>query len=127
MQPRITSPAMSVPGALDALLALSNAANEAASRAGVPRTTIDLVHQRASQINHCAVCLDLACRSARKHGEEIDDRLLTLAAWRETAYFNDGERAALALTEAATRLSDRDDPVPDAIWNEAAKHYDEPA
>ena len=127
MQPRITSPAMSAPGALDALLALSHAANEAASQAGVPRTTIDLVHLRASQINHCAVCLDLSCRYARKHGEALDDRVLTLAAWRETAYFDDAERAALALTEAATRLSDRENPVPDQIWDEAAKHYDEPA
>ena len=127
MQPRITSPAMSVPGALDALLALSNAANDATRQAGVPQTTIELVQHRASQINHCAVCLDLACRSARKHGEQLDDRLLMLAAWRETAYFDDAERAALALTEAATRLGDRENAVPDEIWNEAAKHYGEPA
>ena len=50
-----------------------------------------------------------------------------MAAWREAPYFTDAERAALALTEAVTRLSDRADPVPDAIWDEAARHYDEPA
>jgi AhpD family alkylhydroperoxidase len=126
-QPRITSPALSVPGALDALLALSNVATDAASNAGLPRSTVELVHQRVSQINHCAVCIDLACRTAKKHGEALDDRLATLPAWRETAYFDDAERAALALAEAATRLADRDDPVPDEVWNEAAKHYDEPA
>jgi alkylhydroperoxidase family enzyme len=56
---------------------------------------------------------------------EADDRLFTLAAWREAPYFTDAERAALALTEAVTRLSDRADPVPDQIWDEAARHYDE--
>src|SRR5262245_25056658 len=107
---------MSVPGALEALLALSKAANDAVSQAGVPRTTIALVHHRASQINRCAVRLDLACRAARKHGQRMDDRLVTLVAWQETGYFDDAERAALALTEAATRLSDRESPVPDEIW-----------
>lgn len=48
-----------------------------------------------------------------------------MAAWREAPYFTDAERAALALTEAATRLADQADPVPDAIWDEAAKHFDE--
>ena len=48
-----------------------------------------------------------------------------MAAWRETPYFTDAERAALALTEAVTRLSDRPDPVPDDVWDEAARHYDE--
>lgn len=126
MRPRITSPALSVPGVLDALQALSKAANEAASQAGLPRSTFDLVSLRASQINGCAVCLDMHSRAVEKAGE-VDGRLFTLAAWREAPYFSDAERAALALTEAATRLSDRADPVPDEIWNEAAKHYDEPA
>jgi alkylhydroperoxidase family enzyme len=65
-------------------------------------------------------------RIARKAGE-TDERLFGLAAWRDTPYFTDAERAALALTEAVTRLSDRADPVPDEIWNEAARHYAEPA
>ena len=60
-----------------------------------------------------------------KRGGESDERLFAVAAWRDAPYFTDAERAALALTEAVTRLSDREDPVPDAIWEEAARHYDE--
>ena len=58
---------------------------------------------------------------------ETDERIFAVAAWREAPYFTDAERAALALAEAVTRLSDRTDPVPDAVWDEAARHYDEPA
>jgi AhpD family alkylhydroperoxidase len=126
MQSRMTSPALGVPGVLDALQALSKAADEAASKAGLPQSTIDLVSLRASQINGCAVCLDMHSRAAKKAGE-TDERLFTLAAWRETPYFSDAERAALALTEAGTRLADRADPVPDEVFDEAAKHYDEQA
>ena len=126
MRPRIENPALSVPGAFDALQALSKAANVAARQAGLPRATIDLMSLRASQINGCAVCLDMHARAAKK-AREKDERLSTLAAWREAPYFSDAERAALAPTEAATRLSDRTDPVPDEIWSEAAKHYDEGA
>jgi alkylhydroperoxidase family enzyme len=61
---------------------------------------------------------------ARKAGE-TDERLFAVAAWRDTPYFTDAERAALALTEALTRISDRADPVPDAIWNDADKQFDE--
>jgi AhpD family alkylhydroperoxidase len=126
MKPRITNPAFSVPGVIDALQALSKAANEAANEAGLARSTIDLVSLRASQINGCTVCLDMHSRAAKKSGE-TDERLFTMAGWRDAPYFSEAERAALALTEAATRLSDRTDPVPDEIWNEAAKHYDEQA
>jgi AhpD family alkylhydroperoxidase len=115
-----------VPGVLDALQALSNAASAAASHADLPRTTVDLVSLRASQINGCAVRLDMHPRTAKKAGEK-EERLFTLAAWREAPSFSDAERAALALTEAATRLSHRADAVPGEIWNEAAKHYDERA
>ena len=62
--------------------------------------------------------------SARKAGES-DDRIATVAAWREAPFFTDAERAALALAEAVTRLADRPDPVPDQIWDDAADHYDE--
>jgi alkylhydroperoxidase family enzyme len=72
------------------------------------------------------VCVDMHPRMLKKAGE-TDERLFALAAWREAPYFSDAERAALALTEAATRLSDRADPVPDEIWDEAARHYDEKA
>jgi AhpD family alkylhydroperoxidase len=126
MQPRMTSPALSVPGVAEALQALSKAANDAAEAAGIPRSTIELVGLRASQINGCAVCLDMHGRGARKEGE-TDDRLFTLAAWREAPYFTEAERAALALTEAGTRLADRSEPIPESVFDEAAKHFEAPA
>ena len=107
---------------MEALQALGKAAH----KAGVPTETIDLVHLRASQINGCSVCVDMHARDLRKAGES-DERIFAVAAWRETPYYTDAERAALALAEAMTRLSDRPDPVPDDVWDEAARHYDEPA
>jgi alkylhydroperoxidase family enzyme len=65
-------------------------------------------------------------RELKKAGEK-DERVFAVSAWRETPYFTEPERAALALAEAATRLNDRSDPVPDDVWNEAASHYDEKA
>jgi AhpD family alkylhydroperoxidase len=90
----------------------------------VPPATLALVELRASQINGCSVCVDMHWRLMRKAGE-TDDRLLAVAAWRHVPYFTAAERAALALAEAVTRLADREDPVPDAVWDEAARHYDE--
>jgi len=124
MPSRIESPALSLTGVLDALQSLGQAADQAASEAGLPRTTVDLVSLRASQINGCAVCLDMHTRGAKKAGE-TDERLSTLVAWRDAPYFTEAERAALALTEAGTRLADRADPVPDAVFDEAARHYNE--
>jgi AhpD family alkylhydroperoxidase len=121
MQARIKNPALSVPGALEALQKLG----ALASSAGIPETTIYMVHLRASQINGCSVCVDLHSRELEQAGES-SERIHTVAAWRETPYFSDGERAALALTEAATRLADRPDPVPDEVWDEAARQYTEP-
>jgi AhpD family alkylhydroperoxidase len=120
MQARIENPAMSVPGALEALQKLG----ASATTAGIPETTLYLVHLRASQINGCSVCVDIHSREL-EHAGESSERILTVAAWRETPYFSDAERAALALTEAATRLADRPDPVPDEVWDEAARHYSE--
>jgi AhpD family alkylhydroperoxidase len=120
MQARMTNPAMIFPKAIEALLALS----KASETPGVPARTLELVHLRASQINGCSVCLDLHSAMAKSLGE-TDERLFTLAGWRDTPYFTDAERAALALTEAVTRLSDRSDPVSDEVWNEAVRHYDE--
>jgi AhpD family alkylhydroperoxidase len=113
---------MTIPGAMEALQALWTAAKSG----GVPQRTLELVNLRASQINGCGVCVVMHPRIAKKLGE-TDERLFAVAAWREAPYFTDAERAALALTEAATRLSDRADPVPDEIWDEAARHYDEKA
>jgi AhpD family alkylhydroperoxidase len=92
---------------------------------GVPRSTLHLIEVRASQINGCAFCLDMHNHDAKREGE-TDERLFAVAAWREAPYFTDAERAALALTEAATRLADSERGVPDDVWEEAAKHYDEP-
>ena len=121
MQARIKNPAMSVPGALEALQKLG----ASASTAGIPETTLYMVHLRASQINGCSVCVDIHSREL-EHAGESSERIHTIAAWRETPYFSDAERAALALTEAATRLADRPDPVPDEVWDEAARHFSEP-
>ena len=91
---------------------------------GVPRETLELVHLRASQINGCSACVDAGATTSANAGVS-QEKLLTLAAWYENPLFDDAERAALALTEAATRLSDRPGAVTDEIWAEAAKHYDE--
>jgi AhpD family alkylhydroperoxidase len=120
MQPRMKNPAMVIPEAMQAIQAL----NAATQKGGVPEATLALVHLRASQINGCSPCVLSGTSHARKAGE-TDDRLATVAAWRDAPFFTDAERAALALTEAVTRLADRPDPVPDVIWDEAAKHYDE--
>ena len=122
MQPRMKNPAMIVLDAVQALLALG----ASAEKGGVPSRTLGLVHLRASQINGCSLCVDMHPRLLKKAGE-TDERLFALAAWRDAPYFSDAERAALALTEAVTRLSDRADPVPDEIWEQAARHYDERA
>src|SRR5215468_7107487 len=102
MQPqlRITSPVGLFPDAMKALYALS----AASEKAGVPAKTIGLIHLRASQINGCSVCVDMHWRLAK--AEETEERLFAVGAWRDTPYFTDAERAALALTEAVTRLSD---------------------
>ena len=91
---------------------------------GLPREIVELVHLRASQINGCSACVNAGVRSAGQGGVSTE-KLLTVAAWYENPLFDDAERAALALTEAVTRLSDRTDPVPDAVWDEAAKYYGE--
>ncbi|MBV8933599.1 MAG: carboxymuconolactone decarboxylase family protein [Kutzneria sp.] len=122
MRARMGNPALTVPDAMQALQALGTATE----RTGMPETTLHLVHLRASQINGCSVCVDMHSRLAKKTGE-TDQRLLAVAAWRDAPFFTDAERAALALAEAATRLSDREDPVPDQVWEEAARHYTEPA
>lgn len=119
---RMTNPAMVLPDAMRALLALGKAAN----KGGVPPRTVLLVQLRASQINGCSYCVDMHARDLKKAGE-TDERIFAVSAWREALYFTDAERAALALAEAATRLSDRADAVSDEIWEEAARHYDEQA
>lgn len=122
MQARMNNPALVVPGAMQAFQALG----ELTQNGSVPPKTLELVNLRASQINGCGVCAVQHPRLARKLGE-TDERLFAVTAWRDAPYFSDAERAALALTEAVTRLCDQADPVPDAIWDETARHYDEQA
>ncbi len=122
MHARISNPAMILPDAMQAIQALL----AATEKGGVPSATLSLVHLRASQINGCSVCIDSGTCSAEEAGES-SERLFAVAAWRDAPCFTDAERAALALAEAITRLSDQADPVPDAIWDEATRHYDESA
>jgi AhpD family alkylhydroperoxidase len=84
----------------------------------------DLINIRVSQLNGCAFCLDMHGRDAREHGA-TDQRLDTLAGWRESPFFTAPERAALGLAEAMTKLTDG--PVPDVVYEEAARHFDEHA
>lgn len=120
MQARMTSPVMVLPDSMKAMMAL----HASTKGHGLSDEMHELINLRASQINGCGVCVDMHARALREAGVS-DERLFGVAAWRDTPYFSDAERAALALTEAVTRISDRPDPVPDEIWNEATRHYDE--
>lgn len=122
IEQRMQSPALLVPDAFKAMLALG----KSAKHGGLPETTAYLVHLRASQINGCSYCSELHSRELKQAGEP-DERIWTVAAWREAPYFTGAERAALELTEALTRIADRPDPVSDEIWDEAARHYDDRA
>src|SRR5690349_2632027 len=120
MEARMKNPALVLPDSLKAIQDLIKAAHGG----GVPGTTMELVHLRASQINGCSACVVSGAETAAKAGE-TPQRLMAVAAWREAPFFSDDERAALALAEAVTRLNDRDDPVPDGVWDAAAEHFDE--
>jgi AhpD family alkylhydroperoxidase len=91
---------------------------------GVSNETLELVHLRVSQVNGCSACVDAGSKSAAKAGVS-PERLLAVSAWYENPLFTEAERAALALAEAATRLSDRPGSVTDETWAAAAEHYDE--
>lgn len=120
MEARMKNPAVVIPEAMQPLLDVVKATRTA----GVSESVLELVHLRASQINGCSFCVDGGVKNARKSGI-ADDKLFAVAAWREAPYFSDEERAALALTESTTRLADSSDPVPDAVWDAAADHFDE--
>jgi AhpD family alkylhydroperoxidase len=121
MEARMKNPATVLPGLTQAVGGLY----KAMQAGGVPQETLELVHLRASQINGCSFCVVSGATSLHKAGES-DERLWAVAAWREAPYFTDAERAALALTEAATRLADHTgEAVPDEVWDDAADHFDE--
>ncbi|AQZ69886.1 4-carboxymuconolactone decarboxylase domain/alkylhydroperoxidase AhpD family core domain protein [[Actinomadura] parvosata subsp. kistnae] len=109
--------AQQVPQAFHHFLAVEKLLHESE----LPTSTLELVKLRASQINGCAYCVDMHSRDMKKAGES-DERLWMVAAWREATVFTPEERAALALTEEACRLADRE-AVPDAVWQQAAEHY----
>jgi AhpD family alkylhydroperoxidase len=90
----------------------------------LPSPLLDLVRLRVSQVNGCAYCVDSHSHDAVEGGEPLS-RVYAVAAWSETPWFDERERAAFALAEAMTRLSDGGDRVPDDVWAEAADHYDE--
>jgi AhpD family alkylhydroperoxidase len=102
---------------------LLGALDTAARTGDLDKPLTELVRVHASQINGCAYCVDMHTKDARTGGE-TEQRLYALPVWRETPYFSEAERAALALTEAITRLADRKE-VPDEVWQDAAKHFDE--
>jgi AhpD family alkylhydroperoxidase len=120
MPARMTSPVRILPDAMKAAQALGAAARNG----GVPLRTLYLMYLRASQINGCSFCVEMHSRELQNAGE-TDERIFAVAAWRDAGYFSDAERAALALTEEATRLSDRAEAVSDETWAEAQRHYDE--
>ncbi|WP_411145414.1 carboxymuconolactone decarboxylase family protein [Streptomyces sp. x-80] len=97
---------------------------DAAARKGLDPVLVELVKIRASQLNRCGYCLDLHTKDARKAGE-TDERIYLLNAWEEAgAYYTPKEQAALALTEAVTVLTDGF--VPDAVYQRAAEHFEDP-
>ena len=122
MEAKMRHPGRLLPGAMEHLQAIGGVVAES----GLPEATVVLVLIRASQINGCAVCLDGHTQTARKNGE-TDQRLGTVAAWREAPFFTESERAALAFTEALTRIADRPEPISDVLWAEVNRHYDEKA
>lgn len=120
MTARMSNPAVVLPDAMGGVQQLY----KAIYAGGVSPKTLELVHLRASQINGCSACVAAGVTSAAKAGVS-NEQLLSLGAWYESPNFDDAERAALKLTEAATRLADRPGSVTDEIWEEAAAFYDE--
>jgi AhpD family alkylhydroperoxidase len=118
------NPASVLPGAAEAIQGVV----AVTMKAGIPHETLELVHQRASQINGCSFCVEMGARGAKKAGE-TDERLWLVGAWRDAVCYTEAERAALALAESMTRLADREraDAVPDDVWAEVTKHFDEQA
>jgi AhpD family alkylhydroperoxidase len=119
LKSRMPNPVFVTPGALEALHAVAATTADQ----GIEPELFELMNLRVSQINGCSVCVDLHARGLKRMGES-DDRIVAVGAWRHSPYFSEAERAALALAESLTRLADRPDPVPDEVWDEAARHYD---
>ena len=121
MQSRIQNPAGLLPDAMQAMLALSSAV----SKSGLSQTILGLVHLRVSQVNGCSVCVDMGWRQPQGRQRDGRARFRRGCLARRPLFPAPAERAALALAEAVTRIADRPDPVPDEVWNEAARHFSE--
>jgi AhpD family alkylhydroperoxidase len=118
---RMTNPAFVLPDGFKGIGHLL----AAVAKGGVPETTIELVGLRVSQINGCAACIEGHWAKGKAAGD-TDVRLIGVSTWRESPYFDDAERAALALADSLTRIADRsEDPVPDELWDALTTHYDE--
>ena len=117
MQPRINYLKIDS-GAMKAI----NGIGDYVNNSGLERSLLDLMLVRASQINRCAYCLDMHTKDARASGE-TEQRLYSLDAWRETPFYSDRERAALAWTEAVTLLSENG--VSDELYAEVQQHFSE--
>ncbi len=117
MTPRINYHSVS-PGALRAMLGLERYVRES----GLEPTLIELIKIRASYINGCAYCIDMHTKDARIAGE-TEQRIYAIPVWRETPFFTPRERAALAWTEAVTKVAD--DGVPDSVYEETRAHFTE--
>ena len=120
MKARMTHPVVVLPDAMQALLALSKAANLGT----LPPSLLQLIDLRVSQINGCSFCVDMHARELKSVGE-TDERIWGVGAWRESPHFSAAERAALDLAEHVTRLADQFDAVPDIVWDNAVDHFDE--
>jgi len=119
MQSRMNHPVLILPEAMQALFALNKSIEDK-----LPSKTHKLVHLRASQINGCSGCVDMHAKELQRSGVPLE-HIFAVAAWRDTPYFNAEERTALELTESLTRIADQPDPVPDALWDQVKRHYDE--
>ncbi|KUO20913.1 carboxymuconolactone decarboxylase family protein [Streptomyces dysideae] len=121
MQARMNNPAYVLPSAMKGIGALVQAIGES----GLSKELTEIAALRASQINGCSACVHGHVVNLRKGGTS-EERIAAVSAWREAPWFTDAERTALQLAESMTRLADRSqESVPDALWDEAADHFDE--
>lgn len=118
--PRMRSPAAIFPEMTEILQSYVRLAENR----GLPPGLLATAMLRVSQINGCSVCIDGHARNLKRTGEPVE-HAMAVSAWRDAPYFTSAERAALALAESVTRLADSTDPVPDPIWEAAAREFDE--
>lgn len=120
MEPRMKQPIAALPGAMQSILGLIDSIH----KSGLDEKIALLVDLRASQINGCAFCVDMHAKQMKEAGES-DERIWSVAAWRETDYYTEPERIALEMTEVVTRMADTPDPVSDELWERASAQFDE--